>query len=252
MWTLTVFWHSHFETSCNFVRTYWQFYTNTLVASHMYCLQLLKGWTCIFILACTHFALVSTGMLTAAQQTSHSFASVHSQFGMSPPTISLAPTRPQFCTYPLAVLPKSSHSFAHKTANLSRQFWHRCITMRLTRMLVGLPCFVHDRYLLKSDLGIIGDISVTQRDALKMNLEWSNESEVAWCPMVTHTYMRNLQGVCTILPKVDPGTNTMLCMHTLAQPLSGRVRRSDRIHRPIYDRGRPLQQPAGPSEHILF
>ena len=83
-------------------------------------------------------------------------------------------------------------------------------------MLVGLPCFVHDRYLLKSDLGIIGDISVTQRDALKLNLEWSNESEVAWCPMVTHTYMRNLQGVCTILPKVEPGANTMACMHMLA------------------------------------
>ena len=69
-------------------------------------------------------------------------------------------------------------------------------------MFVGPPCFIHDRYLLKSDLGIIGDTSVTQRDALKMNLEWHNDSEVAWCPMVTHTYMRNLQGVCTILPKV--------------------------------------------------
>ena len=77
-----------------------------------------------------------------------------------------------------------------------------------TQVCTGLPCFVHDRYLSKVDLNIIGDMAVTNIDSSNVNLEWHVDSEVAWCPVLNHTYLRNLQGTCTILPRVNQGACT--------------------------------------------
>ena len=47
--------------------------------------------------------------------------------------------------------------------------------------------------------------AITERDAFSPNLEWDAESEAAWCPMIGHTYLRNVQGLCTVLPRIKIG-----------------------------------------------
>lgn len=56
--------------------------------------------------------------------------------------------------------------------------------------------------MLKSDLSMAGNAAITERDASSPNLEWDAESEAAWCPMIGHTYLRNVQGLCTVLPRI--------------------------------------------------
>ena len=71
--------------------------------------------------------------------------------------------------------------------------------------VAGLPCFLHDRYMLRSDLSMADNAAITARDVFSPNLEWDAESEAAWCPMIGHTYLRNVHCVCTVLPKIKIG-----------------------------------------------
>ena len=80
----------------------------------------------------------------------------------------------------------------------------------------GRPCFVHDRYLILRDLQIIGNASVTSG----RELPWDTDSELAWCPMLTNTYVRNLQGLCSMLPRLETGANQ--CPRCLLSLLLGR------------------------------
>ena len=66
-------------------------------------------------------------------------------------------------------------------------------------MCAGRPCFVHDRYLSHRDLEIIGDASLVRG----RELPWDVDSELAWCPMLSNTYVRNIQGVCEVLPRLE-------------------------------------------------
>ena len=61
--------------------------------------------------------------------------------------------------------------------------------------------------MLKSDLSVAGNAAITERDAFSPNLEWDAGSEAAWCPMIGHTYiyLRNVQGLCIVLPRIKIG-----------------------------------------------
>lgn len=87
----------------------------------------------------------------------------------------------------------------------------------------GRPCFVHDRYLNSRDLQIIGNASVTSG----RELPWDTDSELAWCPMLTNTYVRNLQGLCSMLPRLETDrtgycerytTNVAICQDEVEHP----------------------------------
>ena len=64
-------------------------------------------------------------------------------------------------------------------------------------------------YLSRRDLEIIGDTTVTKGNTFA----WDNASELAWYPMLGITYVRNIQGLCTLLPRLETGA-------TAAFPLS--------------------------------
>ena len=80
--------------------------------------------------------------------------------------------------------------------------------------VAGRPCFVHDRYLSCRDLEIIGDATVTKGNTLP----WDNASELAWCPMLGSTYVRNIQGLCTLLPRLETGATADLPLSRYVEP----------------------------------
>ena len=50
---------------------------------------------------------------------------------------------------------------------------------------------------------LIGGAGYTGAIMSSSLVEWDPENEVAWCPEETHTYLRDIQGICHVLDKVS-------------------------------------------------